>query len=61
MECPGWMGIKQDLDLTKIEDMVKIFRRRLLNERAKSENPRPHCTTPAFSGSEGAPKYTFCK
>ena len=39
LECPGWMDIKKDLDLSKIEDIVKFFQR-LLNERANSETPK---------------------
>ena len=35
----GWMDIKKDLDLSKIEDVVKFFQR-LLNERANSETPK---------------------
>ena len=33
------MDIKKDLDLSKIEDIVKFFQR-LLNERANSETPK---------------------
>ena len=58
VECLAWTEIKKDLDLTKIEDLVKFFRR-LLNERVKSENlSRSHCTTPSPCNSEGTPNYT---
>ena len=49
LECPAWVDIKNNLDLTKIEDLVKFFQR-LLAERAKpegSDQSRPHCTAPA--------------
>ena len=39
VDCPAWTEIKKDLDLSKIEDMVKFFQR-LLNERAKSESQK---------------------
>ena len=39
LECPGRMDIKKDLDLSKIEDIVKFFQK-LLNERANSETPK---------------------
>ena len=56
----------KDLDLTNIDDLVKFFRRMLL-EKAKSEKEdgldrnKPQCTTPPPGGTlglvEGAPKY----
>ena len=49
LECTAWVDIKKDLDMTKIEDLVKFFQR-LLVERAKpegSDTSRPHCTAPA--------------
>ena len=49
LECTAWVDIKKDLDMTKIEDLVKFFQRLLL-ERAKpegSDQSRPHCTAPA--------------
>ena len=53
VECTGWVDIKKDLDLTKIDDMVQFFRR-LLSERAKKDEEGlkvgPHCTTPATGG-----------
>ena len=39
VDCPAWTEIKKDLDLSKIEDMVKFFQR-LLNERAKRESQK---------------------
>ena len=47
LDCPAWSTIRKDLNLTKIEDLVKIFRS-LLSKRAKSEKEegvkrnRPH-------------------
>jgi hypothetical protein len=57
MDCSAWTDIRKDLDLSKIEDIVKFFQR-LLIERAKSENDglnsnKPHCTTPAPGGNSG--------
>ena len=60
--------IGKDLDLSKIDDMVKIFRK-LLQERTKYDNDglntdKPHCTTPAPGGYlgyvEGASSICFC-
>ena len=66
LDCPGWSTIREDLDLTKIDDLVKFFRR-LLSERARSDKEdglqlnRLHCTTPYSGGHlgkvEGATKY----
>ena len=57
MDCSAWADIRNDLDLSKIDDLVKFFRR-LLAERAKSENDglrknKPHCTTPTPGGNSG--------
>ena len=57
MDCSAWSDIRNDLDLSKIDDLVKFFRR-LLAERAKTENDglnknKPHCTTPAPGGNSG--------
>ena len=53
MDCPAWSTIREDLDLTKIDDLVKFFRR-LLSERTKSDNEDgPHCTTPTPGGHLG--------
>ena len=58
MDCSAWTEIRKDLDLTNIDDLVKFFRRMLL-EKAKSEKDeglfrnKPHCTTPAPGGNSG--------
>ena len=57
MDCSAWADIRNDLDLSKIDDLVKFFRK-LLAERAKSENDglrkhKPHCTTPTPGGNSG--------
>ena len=67
MDCPAWSTIREDLDMTKIDDLVKFFRR-LLSERARFDKDDglqlngPHCTTPSPGGhlgiSEGATNYT---
>ena len=52
LDCPAWTDIRKNLDLTKIEDLVKFFQK-LLAERAKpkgSDQSRPHCTAPAPRG-----------
>ena len=56
LECSAWDGIKKDLDVTNINDLVKFFQR-LLMERAKKDEEanglksnRPHGTTPAYGG-----------
>ena len=54
VECTAWTDLKKDLDLTKIDDLVKFFQRLLL-ERAKAKDEdglqnRPHCTTPVTGG-----------
>ena len=55
LDCPAWTDIRKDLDVSKIDDLVKFFRRLLL-ERTKIENDdglganKPHCTTPAVPG-----------
>ena len=49
---------KKDLDLSNIDDLVKFFRRILL-EKSKSEKEnsldrnKPHCTTLAPGGNSG--------
>ena len=54
VECTAWVDLKKDLDLSKIDDLVKFFQR-LLIERGKGEDGnglqnRPHCTTSATGG-----------
>ena len=58
LECSAWTEIRKDLDLSNIDDLVKFFRRMLL-EKSKSEKEdgwdieKPHCTTPAPGGNSG--------
>ena len=58
MDCPAWSTIREYLDLTKIDDLVKFFRR-LLSERTKSDNDDGlqlnwlHYTTPTPGGHLG--------
>ena len=54
VQYTAWIDLKKDLDLTKIDDLVKFFQRLLL-ERAKAKDEdglqnRPHCTTPVTGG-----------
>jgi hypothetical protein len=56
LECSAWDGIKKDLDVTNINDLVKFFQRLLMERTKKDEEAnglklnRPHGTTPAFGG-----------
>ena len=56
LDCSAWEGIRKDLDVTNISDMVKFFQRLLL-ERAKKDDEanglklnRPHGRTPGTGG-----------